>query len=268
MAHSGPIYGTRDRKRITVITISCSTRCFPQETLDRALMRIAWAGFNGVDVAPDPGEPLPTAALGERLEAEELRLVAVDAGSGTATTAEQALEAMAHVGRCAVMAAENDAPLVVLTAPEREQGRAEHFFFGLSRLLDALHDVPVTLALRHARGTLLETPEAFTAVRERVGSPRLAFALDPADAVLSGWDPVAAIVEPGVAHVYLTDVREGERTPFGQGEVDWNELAEALARHAYSGAVTLLLEGVDPIYAESSAQEARAVAEGVFGLGF
>jgi sugar phosphate isomerase/epimerase len=269
-----------------LIPISCSTRCFPQETIDRALARIAWAGFRAAEVACGPDDvPLPE-TLGQRLETEGLELVAVDAGPVAASTPEGALEAAARVGRCAVLAHELGAPLAVLTAPRPDAGSLEHLAYGLAKLLDALVEVPVDLALRHARGTLVESPAAFLGLFELVGSPRLTLALDPAEAVLAGWAPEAALAEltgecdrPGrgsadrhdrrppparVAHVYFTDAAGGRRVVPGTGDLDWVALAGRLAAYAYRGAVSVLLDVEDPLHVESDAKEACAYAEEVF----
>jgi sugar phosphate isomerase/epimerase len=251
-----------------VIPISCSTRCFPQETIDRALARIAWAGFRAAEVACGPDDVPPPETLGQRLEAEELELVAVDAGAVAASTPEGALEAAAHVGRCAVLAHELGAFRAVLSAPRPDVGSLEHLAYGLAKLLDALGEVPIDLAMRHAGGTLVETPAAFLGLFERVGSPRLTLALDPGEAVLAGWAPEAALAEltdnARIAHVYFTDAAGGRRVVPGTGEVDWFALAERLAAYSYRGAVSLLLDVEDPLHAESDAKEACAYAEEVF----
>jgi sugar phosphate isomerase/epimerase len=251
-----------------VIPISCSTRCFPRESIDRALVRIAWAGFRAAEVACGADDVPQPDLLGQRLAAEGLELVAVDAGAVNGLTAEEALASAAHVGRCAVLAHELGAPRAVLSAPRPDAGSLEHLAYGLAKLLDALEEVPVDLALRHERGTLVETPDAFLELFELVGSPRLTFALDPAEAALAGWAPEAALDaltgDVRVAHVYFTDAAGGRRVVPGTGDLDWHALAARLAAHSYRGAVSLLLEVEDPLYAESDAKEACAYAEEVF----
>jgi sugar phosphate isomerase/epimerase len=253
-----------------VILISCSTRCFPQETAERALVRIAWAGFRAAEVAYAAGDTLSADGLGQRLEADTLELVAIDAGVVASPSVEGALEAMAHVGRAAVLAQELGAPRVVLSAPGQDAGSLDYLAYGLAKLLEALADVPVDLALRHASGSLVETPAAFRELYERVGSPRLAFALDPAEAVLTGWRPEEALDElagdsaPRVAHVYLTDLLDGRRVVPGAGVIDWDSQAARLAAYDYNGAVSLLFDGEDSLHAETDAKEACAYAEEVF----
>jgi sugar phosphate isomerase/epimerase len=253
-----------------VIPIACSTRCFPEEGLDRALVRIAWAGFRAAEVLYAPGDTVSAGALGQRLEADALELVAIDAGSVVAPSVEGTLEAMAHVGRAAVLAQELGAPRVVLSPPASDAGSLEHLAHGLARLLEALADLPVDLALRHAPASLIETPTAFRTLYEQVGSPRFAFALDPAGAGLAGWRAEEALEElagdsaPRVAHVYFTDLLDGRRVVPGAGTVDWSALAARLAAYDYHGAVSLLLDVEDPLHAETDAKEACAYAEEVF----
>jgi sugar phosphate isomerase/epimerase len=252
-----------------MITISCSTRCFPRENLDRALVRVAWAGFRGAELAPlSAGEPdaVPfTERLLGRLEAEELKAVAVDAGTIAFTSEATALDATALLGRCTVLAQSLDVPVVVAgTESAGGEGDPRLLAEYLGRLLHVLDAIPVTVALRHAVGSLIEGPDDFARLQERVGSPRLAFALDPAEALRTGWEPVSAVGVAFPGHVYLSDLADGEPAGLGTGEIDWEELAGALIRGGYRGAAALLPGVDDPLLAEQYAREACAFAQEVF----
>jgi sugar phosphate isomerase/epimerase len=265
-----------------VIAVACSTRCFPLETPSRALARVAWAGFRAAEVTWSREEELSEEGLQERLNAEELSLVALDAGVAAASSAEAAMEAAAHVGRCAVLARALGAPGVILQAPAAGEGSLDHLAYGLSRLVPALREVPVLLCMRLAQGSLVATPDDLLALCRKADaaalpaseprpSSRLRLALDPADLALAGGSPSNALTaallpqaEVPLGHVYLTDCRAGTRVAPGTGELDWGELSALLLSGGYEGSVVVLLEGVDPLFAEGEAKEAAAFAHALF----
>jgi sugar phosphate isomerase/epimerase len=265
-----------------VITVACSTRCFPLETPARALSRVAWAGFRAVEVAWGREEDLSDQGLRDRLEAEELSLAAIDAGVMAAVSAEAAMESAAHVGRCAVLARSLGARCVVLQATPAGEGSIDHMAYALSRLVPALGDVPILLCVLPLRGSLIETPDGLALLSrladasaapedEPRPSARLRLALDPAALALAGVDPAAALgaallpeSEPFLGHIYLTDCLEGVRVAPGTGELDWGSLSGLLLSGGYEGTVSLHLEGIDPLFAESEAKEAAAFAQALF----
>lgn len=264
-----------------MIVVACSTRCFPLERPTLALARVAWAGFRAAELAWLSGDDPAAEEVQARLAAEGLTLVAVDAGPVAAPSREAALESVAHVGRCVVAARQLGASHVIVTAPPIAEATLENLAWGIARLLSALADLPVRLCVRHARGTLVETWGALATLRRRVDdeaagagpppSSRIALALDPAEAALSGWDALAytraaldTTDEAPLGHVYLTDFLDGRRVPLGTGAIDWLELGDALLSGGYAGAVSVLLDGGDPLFAESEAKEACAFARALF----
>jgi hypothetical protein len=102
-------------------------------------------------------------------------------------------------------------------------------------------------------------------------STRIRLALDPATAMLDDEDPEEllqrALEEEAavrLGHVYLSDCRAGQRVSLGEGDLDWGSLSTALLTGGFEGAVSVLLEGVDPLYAEIEAKEAAGFAHTLF----
>src|SRR5947207_3701258 len=76
-----PARGNPFSPRGRAVRIACSTASFPQDRLELAVTKVAWAGYDAVELAL-AGEEVPDAArLRDRLRAEELEVAAVCAGS-------------------------------------------------------------------------------------------------------------------------------------------------------------------------------------------
>jgi sugar phosphate isomerase/epimerase len=244
-------------------------------------VRVAWAGFRAAEVVLPAGEPLDDATLRSRLEAEDLALLAVDAGVAVAGSPEGAMEAVAHLGRCAVLAYRLGASRVVFSPPPEGEGRNDLLATAIARLVGVLREVPVTLSVRPLRGSVIPSSAALVEFCRAVDasvpgsqprpSDRLALALDPAEVALMGCDPGEALEEIlspeapiRLGHVYLTDYRGRARVAPGEGELDWGALSGALLAGGYEGAVTVLPGEADPLLAEVEAKEAAGFAQALF----
>ncbi|MBI3911087.1 MAG: sugar phosphate isomerase/epimerase [Armatimonadetes bacterium] len=245
--------------------LACSTRSFSRDRLEIALAKVAWAGYQGVEMALEDA-PSDTSWLRERLQNNQLRMADIHAGALGAADREAALEGAARIGRLALLAREMDGSRVVVTAPE--QGDFEALAYGLRALLGALERLPVAVCVANSAGTLVATPENLARLNEAVPAPAHALALDPGQALLAGWDPAQPERWPAVPQVvYLNDARAGCLRPPGAGEVDWPRLAAALRGAGFDGAVTLALVGAHDYEVEPAAREARLAAEEWFGVG-
>jgi sugar phosphate isomerase/epimerase len=241
--------------------LTCTTRSFPQDGLALALARIQWAGFKAAEIAvPADVEEFPDAGqLKDLLARSELDLSGIDAGTLEFGSRAEALEAVAHIGRCALLAHQLEGPQVIFRAVGDRQALA----FGLSSLLGAMRGYPFDLCAANASGSLLSVPEDLEELARPLASDRLGLALDPAEGSAAGWDAeeFARAAEVPLRYVYLTDSCNGQPALPGSGDLDWEILLEALRADGYDGYLSLLLPGGDPLTAESDAKEARGYAE-------
>lgn len=246
--------------------LACSTCSFPRDRLEIAIAKVAWAGFRGIELE-FAGEPPAVDWLRERLRNNELALVSIRAGELGAGDPETLLARSTEIGRLAHLAQQLDGSRVVVTAPA--QGEFDALADGLRTLLGALQAIGSEVAVANAGGTLVATPDDLLGLRQAVPSPRHGFALDPAAAVRSGWDPADASHWPcRPTLVYLTDVRNGTTVPPGTGEVDWPRLAAGLRRAGFEGPIVLRLGGAPDYAVEPAAKEARVAAEEWFEIGW
>lgn len=235
--------------------IACSTSPFHQESLESAIRRIAWAGFEAVELdlrseaVPDGVE------LQSRLRIEQLQAAAIHAGRAPLGSGEAALEEWGRIGRVAALARELDCGHIVLAAPE--SGDLTAFRDGLALLDKALGQLPVDVCLVNEAGTLVSTAGDFARLWALGVPVRAQAALDPAQAELAGWDPLDLSGLPSFpTHVYWNDLRAQRVVPAGEGELPLFALAEKLmATNPAPRSVTVSLENADPWQVEPLARE-------------
>jgi sugar phosphate isomerase/epimerase len=242
--------------------LACSTKGFPQDRPEIRIAKVAWAGYQAVELALAADEPPPPADLFRRsLLADELEVAAVRAGTLPAEPGD--LEALTRAGLGARLARELDSALVVLDAPAG--GDPAGLAQALERLDRALGGLGVDVALVNRAGSLLASPAGFAELWALALPPRVTIALDPAQAALAGWDPWDLDALPQLPrHVYLCDAGNGQVVPPGDGTVDFDALARELRLRGYSGWLTLLLENAEPWQVEPVARELHDWAASTF----
>ncbi len=235
--------------------IACSTASFPQESLESALRRIAWAGFEGVELDLRSSEAPGGSDLQVRLRNEHLQVAAIHAGTAPLGGGEAALEEWGRIGRVAALARELDCGQIVLAAPA--DGDLAALREGLILLDKALGQLPVDVGVVNRAGSLVSGVDDFARLWELGVPGRLQPALDPAQAELSGWDPLDLSGLPAPpTHVYWNDLRAQSVVPPGEGELPLFALAEklmGLSRPPRS--VSVSLENADPWQVEPLARE-------------
>jgi sugar phosphate isomerase/epimerase len=154
--------------------------------------------------------------------------------------------------------------VVVLEAPPA--GDLPSFTAAVKLLDRALGDYAADLCLVNRPGTLLDSREALADFWRQDLPERIGLALDPAAALLAGWNPLDLDGLPlPPRHVYLNDAREGKIVPPGEGDLDLTNLGRALAKREYGGSICLRLENADPWMVEPLAKEIREQAVVWFG---
>ncbi|MFD8009314.1 sugar phosphate isomerase/epimerase family protein [Streptomyces sp. NPDC058955] len=111
----------------------------------------------------------------------------------------------------------------------------------LAPVLDAAADAGVPLAIEPEPGHLLATLDDFHRLRAALGDPApLGLTLDIGHCqCLEAAPPAACVREaaPWLRHVQIEDMRRGvhEHLPFGEGEIDFPPVLDALAATGYQG---------------------------------
>ncbi|MCX5085821.1 sugar phosphate isomerase/epimerase family protein [Streptomyces sp. NPDC056121] len=141
----------------------------------------------------------------------------------------------------------------------------------LAPVLDAASAAGVPLAIEPEPGHLLATLADFHYLREEFGGPEaLGLTLDIGHCqCLEPLPPADCVREaaPWLKHVQIEDMRRGvhEHLPFGDGEIDFPPVLEALEATGYQGLAVVELprhSHAGPQLAEESLRFLRAAAEG------
>lgn len=138
---------------------------------------------------------------------------------------------------------------------------------GLSPVLDAATTAGIPLAIEPEPGHLLATLADFHRLRRSLGSPEeLGLTLDIGHCQCLEPTPPADCVRaaaPWLRHVQIEDMRRGvhEHLPFGEGEIDFPPVLDALATTGYQGLISVELprhSHAGPHYAEESIRFLRS----------
>ena len=248
------------------IRLACASSSFPADDLATVVRKAAWAGYAGVELTlrGATSDRVRAEDLTPVLRANEVTLVAVDAGVLAVESPAVVEATAARIGRAAVLTKALDGSRVVLAAPSADGTEWDAFASALRLLLTALHtrDLEVDVCVVNRAGTLVAAPGDWERLRAEIEAPRLALALDPAEALRAGWAPDRLNDLPvPPAHVYLNDAAGDTVTPAGQGEVDWPNLVAMLRSSEYEGYLSLALSGAGPWEVEPVAKETRELAQ-------
>lgn len=176
----------------------------------------------------------------------------------------------AAIARCAEYAAELGGDHLASTGaqPRGAAGALDRVADCASRALEALPtDLPVRLALEPHYGNVLEQPDDFRFVLDRVADPRLGICVDTGHFHSAGVDTVALIHEfaDRLVNVHLKDHLGTVSVGIGRGEVDLPRVVAALRAVGYSGGLTVEPEVEDPENLPQYTHEAYVYLSGLLG---
>ncbi|MER7715600.1 sugar phosphate isomerase/epimerase family protein [Streptomyces flaveolus] len=262
--------------------------------LDDALALLADLGYDGVGLTLDhmhldplaPGLPARTRRVAHRLDALGLD-VTVETGARYVldprrkhgpSLLDPDPEARARrtdlLVRAVRVAADLGAHAVHcfsgVTPPGTDEDTAwKRLAESLAPVLDAADDAGVPLAVEPEPGHLLATLADFHVLRRTLGDPgNLGLTLDLGHCqCLEPLPPADCVREaaPWLRHVQIEDMRRGvhEHLPFGDGEIDFPPVLEALAATGYQGLTVVELprhSHAGPHFAEHSLPFLRRAA--------
>src|SRR5262245_45658784 len=227
-----------------------------RQALDQAA-RIGAAGVQ-IDAAGDlsPGNLSESGrrAFAARLRALDLELTALGCPLRRGLDDPADLEPRIDRVREVMSLAYDLGPRVVVVAagavPEKEDTpQARHLRESLTALGQHGDRVGCTLALE----TGLESGETLAKYLATFDTGSLAANLDPANLLLHGFDPLAALraLAGRLAHAHARDCRRAgasrpaQEVPLGHGDIDWLAFLEALDEVEYRGWLVVEREGGD-----------------------
>ena len=228
--------------------VACSTLCFANYPLERALRTIGELEFNKLDVAiRKDGPHLRPAevAADVGLAAQRIRIgpsltpaaLTVEIDASDEAEYHRQVRAICHLARLSNVS--------IITLPAAPSGtsldvEAER----LRRLLQITELEGVVLTVETRTGTVTEFPDAAVELCRK--APGLGLTLDPSHYIAGphqgkNFDQVY----PYVRHVHLRDTGRGPgqfQVRIGQGEVEYGRIIAQLARHQYDRLLTVEID--------------------------
>ncbi len=234
-----------------MLHVACSTLCFTQHPLDKALRRIVQLGFRYVDLgvqrwahvsAPDlvhSSEDM-AASIGRDLRQAGVELSAMNVG----LERDADVSLIAQTEAVCALAAAHNLPAICINAPTRDTP-LETAVIELRQLTAVAARYNVTLCLETHVNCLTELPAVAVRLVESV--PNLGLALDPSHFYAGPWQGRDfSITYPHTHIVHLRDAGnspEKIQMPPGKGCVDFAGILRGLTQHGFLG--TLAVEYID-----------------------
>lgn len=221
--------------------------------LQTAMRHIAWAGYDGIELAAIEGmcEHLNLDTFAQ--DAPKIKQMAADHGLKLLAIELASLDED-RLERCFQAAAELGIP-VVNTGAGGKSGSAEDLrrqVGFIARWAERAHSHGVILCVKAHVGAVIDnTPTTLRAMAE-ISSPGFGVDMDPSHIYRAKENPVEALAQviSRVRHVHIRDcsVREGgpgkpEEQACGRGQVDLPGYIRVLCEHGYTGPVDLEIIG-------------------------
>ncbi len=238
--------------------LGCNTVLFGGFDLDTALQHIAWAGYDGAELAAIPGMaehavpgrgPEHAAELREKASRYGLSLLAMEAATNLAQP-----ENRARLVAAFDLAREAGIPVVTTgsSGKARDEESLQQAIGWIRELAAAAGERGVRYAVKPHVGSAVYNTETALRLVEAVDHPALGLNYDPTHLIREGDDPVEAArrLGPHIIHVHIRDV--GSRDPrmgppevqiAGRGILDLPAILRTLWEVGYRGALDLEIIG-------------------------
>ena len=237
--------------------LGCNTVLFGMVNLEEALQHVAWAGYDGAELAalPQMADHLLTGQGKDY--AQRVRGLARDLGLGLFAI-EAAIADPARLEAVLQTASDLEIPVVAIGSGGKTGDEASfRQAVDLGRTLAVMAGrYGVTLAMKPHVGAAVYNTETALRARREIASPHLGLNFDPSHLHRAGEDVAAAARRFGAAgaivHCHFRDcpAREPKANPGpperqvpGRGELDMPGVLRALAESGYAGAVDLEVIG-------------------------
>lgn len=124
---------------------------------------------------------------------------------------------------------------------EREQAM-DRLVAGLGEVLDYAAQHGILIAFEPEPGMLIDSMRAFETLLARIDAPNLRLTLDIGHLHCQGETPIADVIRqwaPRLANVHIEDMRQRvhEHLMFGEGQIDFPPILQALGQVGYTGGV-------------------------------
>ncbi len=239
--------------------IACSTVLFNQLDLYGTLQHLAWAGYDGAELAclktharhiePDTGKGyLDEIKRVAKKHGIELLAIHLDADGSTPA------EKIKYVTKMYDVAQKLNIPVVAIPAGgktgDKELTKQEFKYIG--KLCERAESRGVTLAVKYHKGASVYNLATQIQLLNEVKSPALGVNLDPREIYKAGEDYAEVINKLGkkIVHTHIRDYPRPEREPatpeeqiLGRGKINYPLILRQLKSVGYDKALSLVMVG-------------------------
>ena len=239
--------------------LGCDTAIFNQLDLYGALQHIAWAGYDGVELAC-------LANWARHIELNTKQSYIDEVKSTAKKFGLELLAIHADVGRLPGedkvrsmikmfdVAHKLSIPLVTIRSGGKsyDNEATKQEFRYIKKLTKEAEGRGVTLAVNPHTGGSIYNTETLIPLLDEIDSPALGVTIDPRELYKAGDDPSETIIKIGrrIAHVHLRDCLQREKYEAiaeeqipGRGKLDFPEILKSLKRVGYDKAINFVVIG-------------------------
>ena len=251
--------------------ICCCSICFRDCNLDDMLSRVAEAGYEVLELIAIPGwmhldlREMAAKELGEKLEANGLRLGAIYPG-GIKCSSEQAYaESISYIKKAVDYAEELCCKRIVFTGAGRDQALLSAAIKGYQELAQYLSGRDVVVCLENHYRNQIEFPKDYEEIFLNVESDNFGITLDTGH-FTSSKVPLVGLVDAfgeKIKHIHVKDHIGTLSVALGKGETDNAGLIRRLHRIGFDGLLSVELEVQDAENLHRYAREALRYLQGL-----
>lgn len=240
------------------IILSCTTcalRNPPLDEISETLKHAPKAGYIYWGLA---GPITWTPGLIRWLDTEALQRQAAEAGlkgltevyaSGISTDSVERVErTVEDLLLNAQAAVKLKCPLLVFSGGKRQPGGLEHTLVGLEKLVKAISDLPVKVALEPHVGSQFQNEADYAEIFEHITTEQIGITIDTGHFHVAGvdWKALIRKYPDRIYNIHVKDHIGHQSVPIGEGEVDMPGLIHELRAINYCGPLAVELEVEDP----------------------
>ena len=139
-------------------------------------------------------------------------------------------------------------PLLVFSGGKRQPGGLEHTLAGLEKLVKAIADLPVKVALEPHMGSQFQNEADYDAIFEHITTEQIGITIDTGHFHVASvdWKALIRKYPDRIYNIHVKDHIGHQSVPIGKGEVDMPGLIHELRAIDYCGPLAVELEVEDP----------------------
>ena len=239
--------------------LACSTVLFNQLDVYGALQHLAWAGYEGVELACLKNLARHIEANTDKTYIEEIKWTAEKHGiellgihlDAEGNTVEEKIK---YVTKMFEVAEKLSIPVVAIPAGGKtgDNELTKQEFKYITKLCEQAESKGITLAIKYHKGASIYNLATLIQLFNEVQSPALGANLDPRETYKAGEDFSSVITKLGkkIVHTHVRDYPNPERdaaTPEeqipGRGNIDFPKILQSLKKVGYDKAISLVMVG-------------------------